>query len=143
MKRAIYKPPKAGGFFYGGTMKNKFLAGLALMILTGCTTANGFKSDKAELSLKGNPSTGYNWIVQIEDENIISIEEKTEYLGSNGVVGAPSMFYYTIRSLNPGTTTLRFEYRRPWESNPPLELHLYDVTVEKNGNLILRALETE
>ena len=124
-------------------MKNTFIAGLALMILTGCTTAKGFKSDKAELSLKGNPTTGYTWIVQIEDESIISIEEKTKYLGSNGVVGAPSMFYYTIHSLKSGTTTLRFEYRRPWESNPPLELHVYDVTVEKSGKLILQETKTE
>ena len=124
-------------------MKNTLIAGFALMILTGCTTVNGFKSDETKLYLKGNPTTGFSWILQIQDSSIVEIEESSEYLGADGVVGAPSQFCYTIRSLKPGNTVLRFEYRRPWEKNPPLELHLYDVTVEKDGKLILQELETD
>ncbi len=119
-------------------MKNILFAGLALMIFTGCTTTKGFKSDETKLYLKGNPTTGFSWILYIEDASIVDKEESSEYLGADGVVGAPSRFCYTIRSLKPGNTTLRFEYRRPWEKNPPLELHIYDISVETDGKLLIQ-----
>ena len=64
--------------------------------------------------------------------------QKAKGLTADGVVGAPSRFCYTIRSLKPGNTTLRFEYRRPWEKNPPLELHIYDISVETDGKLLIQ-----
>lgn len=116
-------------------MKNLLFAGLALMFFTGCTTVKGFKSDETNLYLKGNPTTGFNWIMQLDDPSIVEVEESSEYLGADGVVGAPSRFCYTIRSLKPGRTTLHFEYRRPWEKNPPLEVRIYDISVETDGKL--------
>ena len=119
-------------------MKNMLLAGLALMIFTGCTTTKGFKSDETKLYLDGNPTTGFSWILHIEDSSIVEIEESSEYLGADGVVGAPSKFCYTIHSIKPGSTVLRFEYRRPWEKNPPLEVQIYDINVEADGTLLVK-----
>jgi predicted secreted protein len=106
------------------------------LILAGCTST-AFKSNKTAIELKGNPTTGYTWMYTIEDESIIQVEEDVQYLGKNGMVGAPSLFKYTIKSRKQGSTGLRFEYKRPWEDGEPEAVQLYEVTVEQNGEITI------
>ena len=144
-------------------MKNILLIGLMLMLITGFTSASGKKDGKmksqpdttrsekntdatnpsiienkeAVITLEGNPSTGFTWLTEIADPSIIEIDVQTEYLGDARIVGAPSMFYFTVRPLKTGSTTLKLEYRRPWETVAPVETHFYKVTVEKDGKINL------
>ncbi|MCR5613550.1 protease inhibitor I42 family protein [Treponema sp.] len=109
---------------------------VALMaVFIGCKSSDGFKSSTAKIQYKGNPTTGYNWIVDVSDESVISVSVKEKYLGSADVVGAPSMFYYTISSLSPGNSVLKFEYKRAWETKPAEETHIFDITVLSNGDI--------
>jgi predicted secreted protein len=94
-----------------------------------------FASDEKTIQLKGNPTTGYNWFYQISDESVIAVEEYVKYLGDDMVVGAPSMFTYTITSLKPGQATLHFEYKRPWETVEPIETKEYIITVDEKGKI--------
>ena len=115
---------------------------LAVLLFTGCSTTS-FKSEKTNLELKGNPTTGYTWIYTIGDNTIISVEEDIKYLGAKGVMGAPSKFTYTIKSLKAGNTSLKFEYKRPWEEKDAEEVRLYEVTVKENGKIELKDTNAE
>lgn len=105
-----------------------------IMLLSSCVSTR-FCNEEKSIQLKGNPTTGYNWFYQISDDSIIGVEEYVKYLGDDMVVGAPSMFTYTITSLKPGQTTLHFEYKRPWETVEPAETKEYIITVDEKGKI--------
>jgi len=46
-------------------------------------------------------------------------EGKYERLGS--APGSPGLYTFRYAAVDPGTVTLRFLYRRPWENEPPLD----------------------
>ena len=106
----------------------------AFALFASCVSTP-FASDEKTIQLKGNPTTGYNWFYQISDDSIIAVEEYVKYLGDDMVVGAPSMFTYTITSLKPGQATLHFEYKRPWETVEPIETKEYIITIAENGKI--------
>lgn len=106
------------------------------LLLAGCKSVS-FNTNEKTLELRGNPTTGYTWIYTVEDDSIILVEEDIKYLGQDGVVGAPSLFTYTIKSLKQGKTTLKLEYKRPWEDKAAEEIRYFVVTVKENGKIIL------
>lgn len=105
--------------------------------LSSCVSTRFF-GEETTIQMKGNPTTGYNWFYEISDESIIAVEENVKYLGDDMIVGAPSMFTYTIIALKPGQTTLHFEYKRPWETVEPIETKDYYVTVAENGKITIK-----
>ena len=114
-------------------MKSVIMLMMMMMIGAVCTSCATFKSQKAVIELGGNPTTGYTWNYQIEDEAVVKVDEEIRYLGKNGVVGAPSKFTYTIYSLKAGNTKIKFEYKRPWEQTPADKVVIYEVRVKENG----------
>ena len=124
-------------------MKRKIINYLIIMsifILLGtlfsCASSKTDDDDsnnQARIELKGNPTTGYSWFYEIEDDSVIQIEEDIKYLGSNNVVGAPSLFTYTVVALKSGSTTVKFEYKRPWEDLPAVDTKIYQVSVDDKG----------
>ena len=115
--------------------KIEFLIIMCAFALFASCVSTRFTSDEKLIQLKGNPTTGYNWFYQISDDSIIAVEEYVKYLGDDMVVGAPSMFTYTIISLKPGQATLHFEYKRPWETVEPAETKEYIITVDEKGKI--------
>ena len=105
--------------------------------MSSCTSQKSFESDSVTIELKGNPSTGYTWEAVLSDENIVEISKDVKYLGAKGMVGAPSMFYFTVRSLSSGNTILTLEYKRPWEEKAPLETKVYNINVDKRGKITM------
>lgn len=105
--------------------------------MSSCTSQKSFESDSVTIELKGNPSTGYTWEAVLSDENIVEISKDVKYLGANGMVGAPSMFYFTVRSLSSGNTVLTLEYKRPWEEKAPLETKVYNINVDERGKITM------
>jgi len=87
------------------------------------------------VSLKGNPTTGYNWLYTIGDSSII---EKTtdNYVSdskSASIVGAGGTYTWTFKALKAGETTITFKYYRSWlgESSATAEDTLvYKITVK-------------
>ena len=69
------------------------------------------------VSLCSNPSTGFAWEeVKIENESIIRQTERNHVSSESlGVVGASEKEVWSFNSGTSGTTTLIFEYSRPWE----------------------------
>ena len=125
---------------------NLVMMGMIMMILT-CgavfTSCATFRSQKAVIELGGNPTTGYTWNYQIEDETIIKVEEEIRYLGKKNIDGAPSKFTYTIHSLKAGNTRITFEYKRPWEQTPADKVVVYEVIVGGNGEIEVKEIEGE
>ena len=105
--------------------------------MSSCTSQKSFKSDSVTIELKGNPSTGYTWEAVLSSENIVEISKDVKYLGGEGMVGAPSMFYFTVSSLSSGSTVLTLEYKRPWEEKEALEKKIYNITVDKKGKITM------
>lgn len=105
--------------------------------MSSCTSQKSFKSDSVTIELKGNSSTGYTWEAVLASENIVEISKDVKYLGDEGMVGAPSMFYFTVRSLSSGSTILTLEYKRPWEEKEPLEKKIYNINVDERGKITM------
>lgn len=122
--------------------KSVLILFLLSLIFTGCKSAS-FNSSEKILELRGNPTTGYTWIYTIGDESIIQVDEDIQYLGKDGMVGAPSLFKYTVRSLKQGNTNLKFEYKRPWEDKKAEEVRFFEVTVKENGKISMTEKKPE
>ncbi|MBQ4555672.1 MAG: protease inhibitor I42 family protein [Spirochaetaceae bacterium] len=120
-------------------LKSLFLITLIFgaVFMSSCTSQKSFKSDSVTIELKGNSSTGYTWEAVLASENIVEISKDVKYLGDEGMVGAPSMFYFTVRSLSSGSTILTLEYKRPWEEKEPLEKKIYNINVDERGKITM------
>ena len=120
-------------------LKSLFLITLIFgaVFMSSCTSQKSFKSDSITIELKGNSSTGYTWEAVLASENIVEISKDVKYLGAKGMVGAPSMFYFTVSSVSAGNTVLTLEYKRLWEEKEPLEKKAYNITVDKKGKITM------
>lgn len=112
------------------------LAGCSLFTTTVDISDNGsIKSLKVGdcliVKLEGNASTGYEW-ARVEPASLegaaVDIVTEGDYqtLGT-AMPGAPGVFEFHYRAMRPGTVTLRFEHRRPWDTGNPIDS--YSVTV--------------
>lgn len=119
-------------------MKN-FVKLFILTVLTGIffSCNQSFTSQKKMIELEGNPTTGFTWVYNLSQNDIVTIEEKQTYLGKDNVDGAPSKFEYTITSAKPGKTTLTFEYKRIWEDFPAEKTLTYQIEVDKTGKIVI------
>ena len=105
--------------------------------MSSCTSRKSFESDSVTIEIKGNPSTGYTWEAVLSDEIVVEVSKDVKYLGAKGMVGAPSMFYFTVRSVLTGNTVLTLEYKRPWEEKAPLEKKVYNINVDEKGKITM------
>ncbi len=115
-------------------IKQVLLYLILCLFMTSCKAAT-FNRYTKHLELLGNPTTGYSWTYVIGDNTIIHVDENIQYLGNDDVTGAPSLYLYTIESLKPGNTTLKFEYKRYWEEEEPEQERYYEITVKSNGKI--------
>ncbi|MCR5605868.1 MAG: protease inhibitor I42 family protein [Treponema sp.] len=106
-----------------------------IAIFTGCGSTR-FVSQKEKVTLLGNPTTGYMWEYTIKDDSVVTVAENVKNLGRENEIGTPSLFEYSIKSLRPGKTELRFEYRKPWEKNSKsTETYVYGIFVAESGKV--------
>lgn len=114
-------------------------AGIAAFAVSSCaSTKNSLgesNSKELKIVLEGNATTGYSWENTLTNEEIVSVKEKTTYLGKDGITGAPSKFEYSVKALKDGTTDLTFVYKRPFEADEALDTIVYKIEV-KNGKIL-------
>jgi inhibitor of cysteine peptidase len=91
------------------------------------------------IPLDSNPTTGYSW------ELASSLPKWLELIGSEyvptptepGIVGSGGVEEWTFRANTEGTTTITFEYRRPWEKDqPPAERKTFVIVARSGGKRI-------
>lgn len=66
------------------------------------------------VSLKGNPTTGYQWHCAIQDPAVVRLISETSVRDST-MIGAGSTFLWDFQGLTPGTSDITFKYYRSWE----------------------------
>jgi inhibitor of cysteine peptidase len=66
--------------------------------------------------LQANPSTGYGWqVVAPEGVGVLRLTDDGEFQPDSDLLGAPATQVLRFAPVQEGETTLRLEYRRPWE----------------------------
>ena len=83
------------------------------------------------VSLPGNPSTGYTWVVKDAPSFLTQQGGATFNKGTNGsnAVGAPGTIVLTFRVELPGSGPLNLDYKRPWETTAT-PANTFSTTVE-------------
>lgn len=66
------------------------------------------------IELEGNPTTGYQWQEKFDEEKVKLLDKKIN--PSSGQIGASATEVFKFQVLKEGTTDLRFNYKRAWES---------------------------
>jgi inhibitor of cysteine peptidase len=88
------------------------------------------KGSTVEVTLEGNPTTGYLWGLLPTTQNDLVLKPDSDYTFKSdnpNLVGSGGKFLFKFQAANPGTAVLKFGYQRPWESVPPAET--FDVTI--------------
>jgi len=87
---------------------------------------------EARIRLEGNPTTGYSWFLAGIDGNSVAAKGEVTYAPkphAPGIVGSGGVFELLLRTAKAGKSTVRMEYKRPWEKEtPPIET--FKVTVD-------------
>lgn len=73
-----------------------------------------------EIKLCSNPSTGFRWSEEAQiSDSIILKQEDHEFVGPESEPppppGTPGQEVWTFEALKEGSSTIFFEYSRPWE----------------------------
>jgi len=83
-----------------------------------------------EVVLESVAGTGFRWEALVpEGKGVVLVEEELEG-SAPGRVGGSVRQRFRFEAGEPGKLELRFVYRRPWESEPPLEERVFSVRVE-------------
>jgi inhibitor of cysteine peptidase len=89
------------------------------------------KGDKLDVALEGNPTSGFSWVIAEGDTTIIAQEGEMQFLPSTDVSGGPGSEALHFGAIGKGKTTLRLQYRRPFETNvDPVRVYTLRVAVD-------------
>lgn len=76
--------------------------------------------DQVKLELTTNPTTGYDWVTDEPEDCSVKIVDKSNVkTTAEGVMGAPSKNVYVVKANQKGECTIRFDYKRSWETEEP------------------------
>lgn len=123
-------------------MKKLLILLLSLMLLAVPALADddyegGDPPLAPDLELKGNATTGYSWLYEVEDPSILTVTDNgfVPDEGTEGMTGAGGIFTFRLDGLKVGFTTVTFRYARSWETEEaPLCTISYTVDVDDDGD---------
>lgn len=73
------------------------------------------------VELEANPTTGYEWQLQVDANKVEIVNRKYQPSGSG--IGAGGSEHITLRPISTGDTSIRALYKRKWETDPIEERH--------------------
>jgi inhibitor of cysteine peptidase len=85
-------------------------------------SANGTKvvlavGQPLEISLSGNPTTGFDWALDGSlPSQLSTVSDSYETTAPAGVVGAGGVHTFLFMAQSPGTGSLKLRYARSWEA---------------------------
>ena len=85
----------------------------------GGGTVNAARGDTLEFRLPENPSTGYRWALLESGAPRLAPAGDEFQSASTGRAGAGGLRVLQFRAIARGTTVLRLELVRSWETVPP------------------------
>ncbi len=77
--------------------------------------------ERFELTLPGNPTTGYAWTVVEGDSTVVGQVGEPEFVAESTLLGAGGEFRFTFEGAAPGTTSLKLAYARSFEDAAPID----------------------
>jgi inhibitor of cysteine peptidase len=81
-----------------------------------------------EVSLSGNPTSGYQWLLDPASAAILKPAGEPVYRPDSALVGAGGTYTWRFTAIAVGQAPLQFVYRRIWEQDTP-PLRTFAVTV--------------
>lgn len=69
------------------------------------------------IALQSNPSTGYSWTQQTGDGSVLAYEGNVRQNPAAATPGAPGQQIFIYHANRTGTSTITFQYSRPFEPN--------------------------
>jgi inhibitor of cysteine peptidase len=102
------------------------------------TTADAGKTvvlkpgDSLDITLEGNPSTGYTWETTSQDLKTLKQNGEIEALPAKDTkMGASQMLVLHFSAVSAGQETLKLVYHRPWEKGvEPASTFEINITVQ-------------
>jgi len=92
------------------------------------------KAGTLEITLEGNPTTGYTWNQVSNNDGVLKPAGAYTYQQNPapaGMVGVGGKFTFNFKAIGVGATQLKFSYQRPWEKNvPPIESFELNINVK-------------
>ena len=100
-----------------------------------------------ELLLDYSAGTGFEWVVTVDDQSVVSIsDQRTEDASSTDepIGGGPLCDHVVLWAGAPGKATVTCELVRPWEENvEPAETLTYVFEVDETGQITFLADESD
>ena len=113
-------------------LKKCFAAALVLLMLAAClAAAEEVPFEPIHISLWGEPTSGYEWACEFEDNGVLEAPILEYVEGAEGASGGTFDFYFGV--LAPGRAQLSFNYGVSWGIEPPVRSALCTVTVREDG----------
>jgi inhibitor of cysteine peptidase len=82
------------------------------------------------IAMQANPTTGYSWTQQTGDGAVIQYEGNVRQNPNSTIPGAPGQQIFVYRANRTGTSTITFQYARPFEpGNAPGRMVTFTITV--------------
>ncbi|HBF33101.1 TPA: hypothetical protein DDW35_00920 [Candidatus Sumerlaeota bacterium] len=86
-----------------------------------------------DITLKGNPTTGYGWQVEKIDSSAVTQKGESEYASepnSAGRVGAGGTMTFHFEVKESAKTVVQLVYMRPWEKGKVKPIKTFTVTID-------------
>ena len=87
---------------------------------------------RIEISLAGNPTTGFTWNNVTRGHGMKLLGEIAHKAGGRAL-GAPGMSTATFQAMKLGKNEISLEYRRVFEKNPPIKTFKVTIAVAEGG----------
>ena len=117
------------GLFASLTLGN-FVAGCTSTAADSQNMVNVALGDTFTLTLRGNPTTGYSWdATEIPAEITLTEKHYEQDKTDPMMVGVGGTFHFRFKAVKKADANIHFEYRRPWEKLPAIEVRSYRVRI--------------
>ncbi len=105
---------------------------IALTAKDDGATADVTVGDLLQVSLAGNPTTGYTWeAAPAPDAAVLAQLGDAQFAPESNLDGAPGTMTLMFKAIGAGKTTLTLVYHQPWDqTTAPAKTFTVDVTVE-------------
>jgi inhibitor of cysteine peptidase len=82
-----------------------------------------------EVTLEGNPTTGFLWEVASEDLAVLQAVGESEFKANSTAIGSPGKVSLRFEAVRRGEVLLKLIYHRPFEKDTP-PAKTFEVKVE-------------
>ncbi|KYC54222.1 MAG: Chagasin family peptidase inhibitor I42 [Candidatus Methanofastidiosum methylothiophilum] len=88
------------------------------------------KGDTFKITLKSNPTTGYQWNADF-DETLIQLVDTSYKADEPQLMGSGGTEIFEFKAIGSNSnTTIKFAYARAWESVPPIDEKSFNIKIK-------------